>query len=293
MLKLTLMLLAFAFVLFLSRSSFEMGKIVKPKRVVFLTILYMIFISVVASIGQIPSGHRGVVLRFSAITGRVLGEGIYVVAPFVESVQVMDVQTHAYKTPANGASHDLQDVTTAVTLNYKADPLAVDVIYQDLREDYVERIIVPAVQDAVKASTAQYDAEDLIQKRATVKSQMEADLGARLAKHHILLDTISITDFKFSKDFTEAIEQKVVAAQTALRAKNDLIRIQTEADQRVATATAEATAIEIQAKAIQAQGGGAYVNLKAIEKWDGKLPTWTGGGALPFVNLGAPAESRK
>jgi uncharacterized membrane protein YqiK len=51
-------------------------------------------------------------------------------------------------------------------------------------------------------------------------------------------------------------------------------------------ATAEAEAIKIQAEAIQQQGGASYVNLKAVEKWDGHLPAqMIPGGALPFLNL--------
>lgn len=45
-----------------------------------------------------------------------------------------------------------------------------------------------------------------------------------------------------------------------------------EAKQRVAQAGGEATAITIQAKAIQNEGGAEYVSLKWIEKWNGELP---------------------
>ena len=52
-------------------------------------------------------------------------------------------------------------------------------------------------------------------------------------------------------------------------------------------ATAEAEAIRIQAQAIQSQGGAEYVNLKAIEKWDGGLPQYLGGNTpIPFINVG-------
>jgi hypothetical protein len=66
-----------------------------------------------------------------------------------------------------------------------------------------------------------------------------------------------------------------VAQQTALKAENDLTRIKTEAEQRIA-----------QAQAITQQGGRDYVNLKAIEKWDGKLPQqMIPGSAVPFINV--------
>lgn len=50
-------------------------------------------------------------------------------------------------------------------------------------------------------------------------------------------------------------------------------------------AQAEAQTIRIQSEAVRAQGGKEYVSLKAIEKWDGALPTYTGSGPIPFLNL--------
>ena len=62
-------------------------------------------------------------------------------------------------------------------------------------------------------------------------------------------------------------------------------RIKVEAASRIAQAEGEAKAIAIQASAIQSQGGQAYVQLQAIEKWDGKLPNTMLGNSTPFVNV--------
>lgn len=68
--------------------------------------------------------------------------------------------------------------------------------------------------------------------------------------------------------------------------KNNLAKIKYLAEQKVATATADATAIAIQAKAVTSQGGKDYVQLKAIEKWDGHLPTQMApNAAVPFIDL--------
>jgi len=255
------------------------------RRVVGCVVAMLCAVTLIGGVGQIHAGHRGVVLRFGAVTGRVLNEGIYFITPVVESVVEMDVSVRALTTPAKAASRDLQDVNTTITLNYRLDPSHVDTTYRDLREEYESRVISPAVLEAVKACTAMYDAEELIQKRAEVRSKMEGFLMQRLTTHNIVMDAMSITNFEFSHEFSNAIEAKVVASQAALRAENDLRRIKVEAEQRVATAKAEAEAIKIQAEAIQAQGGREYVNLKAIEKWDGKLPQWIAGGTVPFVNI--------
>ena len=239
-------------------------------------------------IGTVPAGAVGVVTQFGAVTGEAKPPGLYFVTPFAAKVERMDVQTHAYKASATAASRDLQDVTTEVTLNYRLDPEHAVKMFSEMRRDYGERVLVPAVQEAIKAVTAKYDAEELITKRANVRNDIEEMLKERLAHHHIVMDQASITNFAFTPDFTNAIEAKVVATQLAMKAVNDLARFKTEAEQRVATAKGEAEAIKIQAEAIQHQGGAEYVNLKAIEKWNGVLPQWMSGssGAVPFVNLG-------
>ncbi len=86
--------------------------------------------------------------------------------------------------------------------------------------------------------------------------------------------------------FNKAIESKVTAEQQALQAKNVLTKVQFEAEQRIAQATAEAEAIKIQAESISKQGGQSYVQLKAIEKWDGKLPVqMIPNATVPFLDI--------
>ena len=101
----------------------------------------------------------------------------------------------------------------------------------------------------------------------------------------IVVHEVSIVNFNFSKSFKEAIEAKVTAEQQALAAKNKLEQVKYEAEQRISQAQGEAEAIRIQAQAIQNQGGAEYVNLKAIEKWNGQLPAYMLGDSVPLINL--------
>ena len=74
--------------------------------------------------------------------------------------------------------------------------------------------------------TANYNAEELITKRPLVKSDIEQAIRDRLNQFDIVTEVISITDFEFSALFNKAIESKVEAEQNALRAENDLRRIE-------------------------------------------------------------------
>lgn len=235
----------------------------------------------------IGAGERGVVLRVGAVQDKIMGEGIHFRVPLFESVIVIDVRTHKIEVEAPSFSKDLQNVETRVALNYHLNPHEVNKLWQEIGSDYTDRIISPAIQEAVKASTANFTAAELISERAKVKDEVKRILLERLQPRYISVDDFSIVNFDFSDAYEAAIEAKQVAQQGALKAENDLRRIEVEAEQRVAGARAEAEAIKIQAEAITQQGGKDYVQLKAIEKWNGVLPGWmTSGSTMPFVNVG-------
>lgn len=58
-----------------------------------------------------------------------------------------------------------------------------------------------------------------------------------------------------------------------------------EADRKRIEAQGEADAIRIKAESVSKQGGAEYVQLEAIKKWDGKLPTTQAGGVTPFIHV--------
>jgi len=234
----------------------------------------------------IKAGQRGVVLQFGAVTGRVLEPGISVRLPLIQSVVKYDVQTVKLEAKVVAYSKDIQTVDSTIALNYHIKPDGVQKIYQEVGQDFISRIIDPAIQESVKAVTAQFTAQELIELRPRVKDAITVSLAERLIKWEIIVDELSIANFDFSDEYEKAVEQKQVAQQNALKAENELKRIEIEAKQRIATATAEAEAIRIQAQAITQQGGREYVNLKAVEKWDGKLPVqMIPNGTVPFIEL--------
>ncbi len=151
-----------------------------------------------------------------------------------------------------------------------------------------EKIIIPRISEVVKAVTAQYKAEELLKKRTEVKQKIDDKIHASLKPYDLVVEDIQLTGFDFSEKFTNAIETKQEEEQRALTAQNILARNKTEAEARIVKAEAEAEAIRIQSQAIQSQGGSDYVQLKAIEKWDGKLPQYSSGGAMPFIDVKPP-----
>jgi len=264
------------------------------KKFVPVIVVVLIIVGVLAQgVVVVGAGYRGVIMDWGAVnTDVVLSEGLHFIVPIQQSVVQLTVQIQKEEAKTTAASKDLQDVSTEVTLNYHVNPERANKVYQELRLESTERIIRPAIQEAVKASTAQFTAEDLIVKRAVVKDKIEEVLSNTLIVNGIIVDRVSITEFKFSPKFTAAIEAKQEAEQLALKAENDLIRIKVEAEQRVTQAKAEADAILLEATAkaealkLQRLEVSELLNqYKAIEKWDGELPMFVGGDAIPFIDV--------
>ena len=251
--------------------------------------ILILTILLTSSVGFVSSGYKGVVTRWGAVTGRVIDEGIYSVIPIADTVHQMSVQLLMHSADASAASKDLQEVKTKISLNFYPDPLAVATIYKTMRQDYVVRIIEPAIQEAVKASTAQFEAEKLITERSAVKEKMFLYIKQRLAQQNLIAESIQITDFDFSPTFKTAIEEKVTASQNALKAERDLARIKTEAQQKIESAKAETESLRMQKDQITPQ----LVELRkiemqkfAIQKWNGVMPqTVTGNGPVPILDV--------
>jgi regulator of protease activity HflC (stomatin/prohibitin superfamily) len=242
----------------------------------------LILLSALWPLGTIGAGERGVLLRWNAVTGHVYGEGLFVRIPVADRVVVMDVKIQKEQIESTAASKDLQSVTSIVALNFHINPEKAANIYQDVGVDYKTRIIDPALQESVKASTAKYTAEELITKREQVREEIRNHIKEKLLPRGIEIDDFNIVDFSFSRSFNEAFEAKVTAEQSALAAKNKLEQIKFEADQKIAEARGKAEAMRVESEALKSNP--QVLELRAIEKWDGRLPTVTG-GATPFVNL--------
>jgi regulator of protease activity HflC (stomatin/prohibitin superfamily) len=237
----------------------------------------------------IGPGERGVVLNFGAVQKEVMDEGLHLRVPIMQKVVIMDVKVQKGEGQGDAASKDLQQVTTNVALNYHLDPARVADTFQTVGTLAAvgDRIILPAVQESVKAATALYTAEELVSRRQEVRDKIRALLRERLNKNGVIVDEFSIVNFAFSREFSNAIEAKTTAEQLKLKAERDLERIRIEGEQKITGARAEAEALRLQKENVTEnliELRKIEMQQRAIEKWDGRLPQVTG-GATPFIDI--------
>jgi prohibitin 1 len=254
----------------ISGSKFSFNGAYKPYYIsaVIVLLLIVTFFTMIRVVG---TGQVGVVTQYGRVTGRELTEGMSFVAPWgINNVTMYDVKVQRETVTSAAASKDLQDVSSQIVLNYTLDRNSVSKVHQTIGATYVDKVISPAINEVFKAASAEYTASELITRRSEVKNDAQTTLTERLKPLGINVSQLSIVDFRFSDNFSKAIEEKQVAQQNAERAKFNLD-----------AAFTDAQAQKAQSETLTAE----YLQKQAIEKWDGKLPTYLGSDTVFNIPL--------
>ncbi len=226
-----------------------------------LAIIILLFFGL--SFRIVGVGQVGVLTSFGRVEHEV-GSGAIAKWPW-EGLAEFDVKTQKDEVDAAASSQDLQDVSITMVTNYHIDSNQIDNLYRTVGVEYKARIIDPAIQESIKATTAQYAVANLIVHRSDVKDAALKALRARLQSRGIIVEDISLTNIGFSQEFTKAIEAKQVAQQQAEQAQFNVQKAQLDA---------QANAVQ------QAALTPEILEQQAIAKWDGHVPTALGSSTL-------------
>lgn len=258
-------------------------------------LILFILAASIAACSQVETGEVGVKTSFGKVDGAALSPGLYWYMPGISRVNILSTRVQTVEQDSQAASKDLQNVQTQLTLNYHLgtqDPVSHFIRLGADQSNIETNIVKPAMSETFKAVVAQFNAEELVTKREIVSNYITDTLNKKLKQYDLYVDSISVTNFKFSDAYAQAIEQKQVAEQNANKAKNDLQRINVEAQQTVVRAQAQAQAMQLQKQVATPE----LIQLKQLEiqsqmigKWNGQLPTYMMGSSNPvsmMLNVG-------
>jgi prohibitin 2 len=263
-----------------------------------ITLVLVLFIGLIVVLNgftTVQSGYVGVKKTLGKLDSGYLSAGLHFKIPFIQEIIIVNTQVLKSETQAAASSKDMQTTHTSIVVNYRVDEANASKLLSTVGTSYASVIIAPAIQEVLKATTSQYSAEELVTKRETVAIGIKEGLEKKLLKYDLIVTDISITNFEFDKAFNDSIEAKQVAAQQAIKAENDLRRIEIEAKQKIAEAKAEAEALRLKKLEITPDLvllKQIEVQEKAVDKWDGKLPNVTG-GVTPFINFDSAQTTKK
>lgn len=252
-----------------------------PKKAIIITVsVIAALIILFNSITIIDAGHTGVINTLGQVSENVLQEGIHMKIPFVQRIIKMDNRIVKLEVETEAFSKDLQTVATTLAINYRVAKDKSYAIYKNVGSDYETILVTPAVNEVLKAITAQYTAEESVTNRSLISQGLIEQLNEKLNKNGIYVEDVNIINFDFSDAYVSAIEEKQVAEQRLLKAKTEkeeaIVKAEAEAETVRIQAEAQAKANQILNKSINAN----LIEYEKIQKWNGELPKVTDGSAI-------------
>ena len=260
------------------------------KYVLLAIIVIFLIITFFNSFKTIPTGFVGVKTRFGQVQDTMLNEGLNLKVPFIEKIVLMDCRTQKTEYTMEASSKDLQKISNfKIAINYNITNDTANKLYRSVGVDYKSIIVEPAIQEAMKATVANYTAEELITKRNEVSEFALNKLSPKLQENGITLTSLNILDLSFSEEFDTAVEQKQIVEQETQKAQYELEKARVENQKKIENAQADAEVMAAQ----NAQITDNYLRLKEIEnqkamieKWNGQLPTtMTGSDVSSIFNV--------
>jgi prohibitin 1 len=158
----------------------------------------------------------------------------------------------------------MQMVQVHVRVLFKPKVEGLTELHKTYGEDFANRILPSIGNDVLKATIAQYDAEQLLTHREHVSREIREGITKRAADFSILIDDVSITHLAYGKDFSRAIEDKQIAEQRAEREKFVVQMAEQERQATVIRAEGEAEAAHIITQTLKDHGTGA-IEVRRID----------------------------
>ena len=275
-----------------------------------LGIVLILIAAVSSSFTIVQPGNVGVVFNRWSGSLKTVQQGVAWRVPWVTQVQSYPVALRTYTMvrrsaegsergddsidlPTKEGQHIRQDISVTYNTSHER---AADVFRSfrgadiaDIEQTFIRRTIITVAQNAA----GQMSLTDLISyQRGALQSRIQDDLQHEMQKMGFIVDKVNLGASHLPDIIEKQLQQKMAAQQQAQQADYELQRQQTLAKAKVAEAEGEAQATLVKAKAqaeanklLQESLTTLLIQNKAIDRWNGTLPQFTGGAPVPFLDL--------
>ena len=143
--------------------------------------------------------------RFRGVLPKASLEGTHFLIPFIQNPTIYDLRTRPRSITSVTGTKDLQQVNLTLRLLFRPDVDQLPEIHMTRGPDYDERVLPSIGNEVLKATVAQYEAEQLLTMRAEVSDQVATALRKRAADFGIVLEDVALTHLAFSSEYSKAI----------------------------------------------------------------------------------------
>ena len=278
-------------------------------RAVVVIIAAVVLTSIMSAYSIIAPGYSGVVFNIWTGSLRTVGQGMILRIPWITRVQSYPTALRTYtmvqrSTEGSSANDDSIDLPTKegqhirqdISVTYNTSEEKAAQVFKSFRgadiseieSTFIRRTIITVAQNAAGQMSL---SEIISAKRGELQETVEKNLMGELMKMGFQLDKVNLGASHLPPAIENQMQQKMAAQQQAQQAEYELQKQATLAKAAVAQAQGEAQSILVRAKAqaeanhlLQSTLTGNLVQYKAIEKWNGILPSVTS-GATPFIDI--------
>ena len=258
---------------------------------------------------RVPTGYTGILTTFGKVENFTLDAGFHFKSP-VQNVVLMDNREQKTQFTSQAFSSDIQQVDIVGSVNFAINKSTAMTLYKEVGTNFFTTLVMPRLLENTKAVFSKYTAENLVAARETLSLTIRDQLSNEMDRYGINIISVSLENIDFTDSFTDAVEQKQVAAQKKLQAEIEqdqkTMETQQQAERQRITAEAEASVKKIEADAaayatkVQSEAEAvanekiakslteALISWTEANKWDGKLPAYmngNGGTTLPILDL--------
>ena len=284
------------------RSPFGDGRIRLGKALWIVPVAIALLVVFMSSFARVLPGNVGI--RVNNIAGGVsansLGVGWYFAPPGTH-IYEYPVYTRTYTWTSSrdeqsviDESFNFQDknglsLKADVAVSYHVDPQHASILFQRYRTDMDQIIAGPlrnAIRNAIVERASQLGVEEIY---GTHKAELIAT-ALKAVQRFFAPVGLQVEQLYWAgnigvpQQVLDQINAKIANEQAALAAQANVATAKANSDARIAKARGDAESIQVEAEAIRTNP--EIVKLRAVEKWDGHLPTYSGGnGPVPFIDV--------
>jgi len=223
----------------------KLPKIAMPIIVALIVLIIIISKSAVT----IGSGKAGVLYKTfggGVVTDQpAMGEGFHVVAPW-NSVFVYEIRQQSIDEEMTVLSSNGLDIKLEATIWFQPDENKLGFLHKERGEDYIRRLIQPAVRSATRTVVGRYKPEELYaQKRESIQKEMYEETLELLKDQYVKVNRILVRDVSLPPTIKEAIERKLKQEQESLEYQYRLEKAEKEKERQRIEAEGKAQANKI------------------------------------------------